>query len=283
MVSKIAIVEKLGERAVLLPALIEAALAANDRLKISLTMLQEASAHAAQPGRASLSLEQERRAAGLADPAFDVMISGARDIDAAEFIAPGAERLAKGIVEDLAAMLAPVEVAAPEDAAPLKARLDAVLQTLPNFNGDRVGHAQIAGMAAARRGGADSLHLLVMDLHRAINRIAAATAVDLVDGAHVAGLDDGGRKRVKAFMSGLNRTARLAFGHPGLATTAGRIGARLTIQNDIGTTDAHVLVIHVEGLTATVDLYRRPSRPRQILHLSVRRRDDRVEFARGGA
>ena len=51
---------------------------------------------------------------------------------------------------------------------------------------------------------------------------------------------------------GVNRTAKLKFNHPGLATTATRNGGRLMIQNDIGTTDAHVIVIHVEGLTVNV-------------------------------
>ena len=53
-------------------------------------------------------------------------------------------------------------------------------------------------------------------------------------------------------MAGINRTAPLKFNHPGLATTATRAGARLVIQNDIGTTDAHVIVIHVQDLTVTV-------------------------------
>ena len=60
------------------------------------------------------------------------------------------------------------------------------------------------------------------------------------------------RPLVAAFMAGLNRTAKLKFAHPGLATTATRAGGRLVIQNDIGTTDAHVIVIHVEGLTVSV-------------------------------
>ena len=47
-------------------------------------------------------------------------------------------------------------------------------------------------------------------------------------------LDERDRARVKAFMRGLNRTAPLAFGHPGLGTTAVRANGRLTIQNDIG-------------------------------------------------
>ncbi len=65
MVAKVEIVEKLGERAVLLPALIEEALAANDRLKIRLTMLQEAAAQASEPGRSAPSMERERRSVGL--------------------------------------------------------------------------------------------------------------------------------------------------------------------------------------------------------------------------
>ncbi len=59
MVGKVAIVESLGEKAVLLPSLIATALAANDRLKIRLTLLQEASAQASEPGRAPPSLERE--------------------------------------------------------------------------------------------------------------------------------------------------------------------------------------------------------------------------------
>ena len=39
----------------------------------------------------------------------------------------------------------------------------------------------------------------------------------------------------------------LEFKHPRLGITATRSGPRLIIQNDIGTTDAHVVVIHVEG------------------------------------
>jgi hypothetical protein len=45
--------------------------------------------------------------------------------------------------------------------------------------------------------------------------------------------------------------APLKFDHPGLGTTATEHDGRL-IQNDIGTTDAHVLVVRVHGLDATV-------------------------------
>jgi uncharacterized protein Yka (UPF0111/DUF47 family) len=53
-------------------------------------------------------------------------------------------------------------------------------------------------------------------------------------------------------MAGVNRTAPLKFDHPGLSATATRVGDKLVLQNDIGTTDAHVLVVHVAGRRVTV-------------------------------
>ncbi len=268
MVGKVAIVESLGEKAVLLPGLIAAALAANDRLKVRLTLLQEASAHASEPGRAAPSLENEMLASGLDDSAFVEIFAGARPLDAGHFIAPGAAALAAGMTGDLAAMLSPLEVASGAEGAALKTRVEAIVANLPSFPDDRVAHAEVLALASARRDAGDSLHLLVMDLHRAINRLASETAVEDVDGAGAAGLDNSARARVKAFMRGLNRTKNLAFGHPGLATTAGQIGARLSIQNDIGTTDAHVLVVRVEGLTATTT-YTDVHRPRAKFFMSL--------------
>jgi uncharacterized protein Yka (UPF0111/DUF47 family) len=53
-------------------------------------------------------------------------------------------------------------------------------------------------------------------------------------------------------MKGVNETAPLKFHHPGLDTTVTRTGEKLILQNDIGTTDAHVLVIHVIGMTVSL-------------------------------
>jgi uncharacterized protein Yka (UPF0111/DUF47 family) len=122
----------------------------------------------------------------------------------------------------------------------LRAGLRIEDDTLPADYFDRVTRAD--------RASGDSLHLLVMDLHKALNRLQASIAVESLDGASVYNLADGDRPLVQAFMRGLAATAPLKLGHPGLGTTATRIGERLVIQNDIGTTDAHVLVAHVEGL-----------------------------------
>lgn len=50
--TKIEIVRQLGEQALLLPSLLSDALTANDRLKLRLTVLQEAAIHAQEPNKA---------------------------------------------------------------------------------------------------------------------------------------------------------------------------------------------------------------------------------------
>jgi hypothetical protein len=68
----------------------------------------------------------------------------------------------------------------------------------------------------------------------------------------VFGLHDEDRGAVQAFMRGVNETRALKFNHPGLETTATRSGGKLLIQNDIGTTDAHVVVIAIKNNVVTV-------------------------------
>jgi uncharacterized protein Yka (UPF0111/DUF47 family) len=91
-----------------------------------------------------------------------------------------------------------------------------------------------------------------MDLHRALNRLQAQIATTSIGGASVYGLGDGDAELVAAFMAGVHQTAPLKFDHPGLGTSATRAGS-LLIQNDLGTTNAHVVVIAIAGLTATVN------------------------------
>ena len=87
-----------------------------------------------------------------------------------------------------------------------------------------------------------------MDLHKALNALAAEAAQERLDGAAIAHIEDGDRPLIAAFMPGLNRTSPLKFNQPGLQSTAMRSGDRLIIQNDLGTTEPHVIVFHVEGL-----------------------------------
>src|ERR1039457_5064831 len=58
-------VASLGQHRLMLPAWVKAALAANDRLKVYLTVLQSASSHASHPNRDVPDLSKEIAAAGL--------------------------------------------------------------------------------------------------------------------------------------------------------------------------------------------------------------------------
>jgi uncharacterized protein Yka (UPF0111/DUF47 family) len=73
---------------------------------------------------------------------------------------------------------------------------------------------------------------------------------------------------VRAFMRGVNQSAELKFDHPGLGTTATRSGGTLLIQNDIGETDAHILVIKITGLSVTL-IYTDVHRPRLAFFQSL--------------
>ncbi len=252
MTTKAKVVEQLGEQAVLLPTLIGDALAANDRIKLRMSLLQEAASQAAAPGRQPRSFAAERKACGLDDMAYDSLVAEAHVMGPGRLHLPGAAILLAGVSEDLARMIAPLRAADPAAARPLEERAESVLNDVPAADNDQIDLRAIGDMVSATPGGHDTVHLLVMDIHKALNQLAADTAVETLDGARVHAIDDRDRRSVKAFMSGLNRTAPLAFGHPGLGTTAVRTGGHLTIQNDIGTTGAHVLIVHVEAETVRV-------------------------------
>ena len=268
MTSKTEVVERLGEKAVLLPSLIGDALAANDRVKLRLSLLQEATAQAQTPSREPRSFRAERQAARLDSPDFNSSVAGARALGPKRLFIPGAGKLVAGMTTDLSAMLAPLQAADSEASRPFVVRAEVLAKSLPVAEDDQLDLTDIDALASAGRTDRDSVHLLVMDLHKALNRLAADTALETLDGARVHHLDERDRARVKAFMRGLNRTAPLAFGHPGLGTTAVSANGRLTIQNDIGTTDAHVLVVHVEDKAVTVT-YTDIHRPRTKFFISL--------------
>jgi uncharacterized protein Yka (UPF0111/DUF47 family) len=250
-------VSSMGHRGLMLPTWITAALRANDRLKVYLTVLQGAAAHASHPGRSLSDLADEMTAAGLSDAWLrDIEASASRVEDDVRF--PELPRLVAAFVADIATMARPV-LETDATGTEWHRRVKHWLDWLGNLPSDRLRDEQIEALTHGRRGGADSLHLLVMDLHKQINRLAVEMASELIDGAHVWHLQPADHALVAAFMRGLNRTAGLKFDHPGLDTAATRDGDRLVLQNDIGTNDAHVLVLQVSARTITLtysDLHR---------------------------
>jgi uncharacterized protein Yka (UPF0111/DUF47 family) len=253
MTEKAGIIQELGEQALLLPAMVHEALAANDRVKYYFTLLQTARDHADAPEAEAPDLRREREACGVGDPSFDRVPRESRTLPGGLYAVPRAGEIRGRIGACMEAMLAPLELEDAQDrAAAYRKRLEALRAAAPEISGESIPGSWIRAMTSARRQGGDSLHLLVMDLHKELNRLEADLAQETLAGARVYHLDDADRPPVEAFMAGLRRTAPLKFDHPGLDTTATRTGGKLVIQNDIGTTDAHVLVIHVSGLTARV-------------------------------
>ncbi|NKC33619.1 DUF47 family protein [Falsiroseomonas selenitidurans] len=243
------ILAAIGEAELLPAAGLNAALAANDRLKYAFSLLQLAAEHAEHPGRQAATLKAERVACGLDAPELDAAIAGARMMGGDCQVPEVAAILAR-IKADLRTMAAPLLSAGKPSG--LAERLDALLAGIPSAQDGLIQPATIAAMTEVGRAHADTPHQLVMEMHKRLNAMQAALAEESLDGASIYGLDEADRPLVMAFMAGLHRTAALKFDHPGLATTATRIGDRLVIQNDIGTTDAHVLVIHVTGLAVSV-------------------------------
>ena len=253
-------VATLGEQApalasLLRPAQVRAALKANDRLKLYLSVLQAAHAQAHHPREAALDLSREIAAADItvraeADWLHDLPATAASEADGALRV-PDLPRLALRLADDLGVMARPLVEGDGADAA-FAERVTHWQAELNALSGPVLAAAQIEALTHGQRARGDSLHIMVMDLHKALNRLAAGLSTDRIDGAHcwqLAG-DDSDRPRIAAFMRGLNRTAPLKFDHPGLDTAATRDGDKLLIQNDIGTNDAHVLVIQVDTAAA---------------------------------
>ncbi len=243
------IIELLGERELLLPDLVHAALDANDRVKYLLTLLQTARV-AAEHGGDTPDLREERLTSGVGEAALDRVVGeSARRADGVYMI-PGAEELARRAFAEAETMVAPLRVAETDGAGALASRMDELSRAVAP-EGDAISGDDISALTAGP-GGKDSLHLVVMDAHRELNRLQERVASDSIEGAAVHDLADEDRPLVAAFMHGLQRTERLRFDHPGLETLATRSGDALVLQNDIGETDAHVLVVRVVGREATV-------------------------------
>jgi pyruvate, orthophosphate dikinase len=243
-------IEALGERQLLLPAMMPVALAANDRVKYLLTLLQTARS-AADGAVGASSLREERLACGIEDPRLDRVVSESSHERDGTYRVPHAQTLARDAIDEVHRMLAPLNASAAPAAHTLGERTGAIAQEL-RATGDLISSEDIARLTSPPAPGRDSIHGVVMDAHRELNALQARIATDSIDGARVHDLATGDRELVRAFMRGLHRTEHLRFDHPGLDTIATRSGRALVIQNDLGTTDAHVVVIRVTDRVVTI-------------------------------
>ena len=104
---KIDVVASLGQRRLLRPAWVKAALAANDRLKLYLSVLQAAQAHAEQPNAPVLDLGREFAAAHVSAP-WLADLPGTAFREGRTLHLPAFLRVAGLLKDDLRAMARPL-------------------------------------------------------------------------------------------------------------------------------------------------------------------------------
>lgn len=243
---KAQILSVIGETDLNRSAQIQAALAANERVKYYLSLLQLAMTRADHQERGVDSLRRERMSSGIADRALDELLSHTQR-ENGHYRMPGAGAVMEQIFQDLRIVAEPVLAETNVLKTAFADRLERLIAKLPKATDDVMDGGTIAEITRAGAGDEDSLHHLLMDLHKALNTMQATLCEEHLEGASVYHIEEADRPLIAAFMDGLNRTAPLKFNHPGLGTTATRSGKQLIIQNDLGTTDAHVIVIHVAG------------------------------------
>jgi uncharacterized protein Yka (UPF0111/DUF47 family) len=252
MSEKTRIIGALGERRLLLPALLNEALVANDRAKFRLTLLQMAKAHADSPGQPFSDLRTERLACGIMDASYDDVVAETTRRGPDSYEIPRVREICAALRNDVKAMVTPFEAVQKSEATLFKKRLQKLCDTPWHAVDNTISCASISLLTSGKPVTGDSVHILIMEMHKALNILQAEVATDNVDGALTYGLSADDRVLTAAFMKGIGRTRSLKFDHPGLGTTATRVEGKLVIQNDIGTTDAHVLVVHVEEMRITV-------------------------------
>ncbi len=246
------IIKELGESELLLPELVNSGLAANDRVKYLFTLLQTARSRADEPGKEFSDLATERKAADVDDTDFDSVVESSARTQEGGYRIPFSGKIFAGIRAGVEEMVRPVLTKGVTVSKPYKSRISRLLKGLPASDGDSVAGLLIDRITSGDRKGEDTLHILVMDLHKELNVLQTELSTEVIEGAHTYLLKEKDKDLVRAFMTGVLRTAPLKFDHPGLGATATRAGSRLVIQNDIGMTDAHVMVINVSGLATTV-------------------------------
>lgn len=243
-------VASLGQTTLLLPAWIKAALQANDRLKLYLSILQSAEQHALSPTTTPVDWTRDIAHLGLNEARWLKELSSTAYREQQMLIVPDLQLWLDALEADLRIMARPVCDVAERSDVELGSRRDRWLGRIEALKEEEgLSPQALEELTHGDRRGGDSFHLLVMDLHKKLNGMAVEVATEDVDGAHVWQVDEKDRPLIQAFMRGLGRTSALKFNHPGLDTAVTRNGKRLLIQNDIGTNDAHVLVIEVEKRT----------------------------------
>ncbi len=118
----------------------------------------------------------ECRAAGMAPAPVATLIAGAHVVGEGRIAAPNLAKLMKDMLGDVTTMLRAVMAGEPPTAEAMQARLSAIQTSGVLEASSEIETSRIARLTGVTESDVDSLHRLVMDLHKALNRLAAGCA-----------------------------------------------------------------------------------------------------------
>ena len=200
----------MGNKALVLPTLLDTAIIGNEQAKYILGLLQMAASHAECPrDTAAPSLRTDRETCGIAEASFDHTIEESSSDGHGSFHIPGAQQMVAILDDALKTMLAPLSLVAGDskEARALheeyRERLARLVNARPALTDDMVGSETIASMTSGRPASGDGLHILIMDLHRELNRLQREIATEEIAGAKAYGMSEADRSLVAAFMKGV--------------------------------------------------------------------------------
>ena len=162
------------------------------------------------------------------DATFDQVVPQSQRETTGAYFIPEVARLHEQLWEQLRIMLLPVQAAdetLTDSNGTTQAylrRLETLARRTPQLEEDLISGHDIDEMTSAQPAAGDNVHMLVMNLHKELNRLQRLIAAESIDGAGVYSVTDQDRPLIAAFMRGVNRTRKLKFDHPGLDTTATR-------------------------------------------------------------
>jgi hypothetical protein len=245
------IIRELGSEDLLLPETINEGLEANDKSKYFLTLIQLAKNHADSPADEPDNLRKERILYKVAEAEFDDVVQNSTKHGPAYQIPHFSEICAK-ISDEISKMMRPLGLQdkSTQQFLDFQKRLGSIMDYIKTQG--NITNETITKITSGDQSNGDTLHVLIMQLHRELNKLQREISKETIDGAKVYSIFEEDKKIIHSFMRGLNKTLALKFDHPGLDTTITRKGASLLIQNDIGTTDSHVLVISVRNLDVSI-------------------------------
>ena len=171
MPQKSSILGELGADELLLPERTNAALVANDRIKYYFTLLQASKSHADDPDKQAVNLKQEREAAGIENGLLDRVVEETTKIED-RYRIPASELIFSEVRKCMQEMILPL--ASRKMDPPLveiESRYSSLMPDLPTGENEIISAETIMKITSVQREKGDSLHLLVMDVHKILNSV----------------------------------------------------------------------------------------------------------------